>query len=114
MSRSAELQARRRTLLARCEIQRVELAARLLELRNEPRRRAQAAVAGAGAAGAALAARHPGWIAALAALALLGRTREVLTLLVWVRTALSVAARTGQVLRLIGSLRKERAAGGTP
>ena len=110
----ARLEARRRTLLAQCAAQRDDLAARLSELKQEPLRRAQAAVAGAGTAGATFAGRHPLWIAALAALTVLGRTREVLTLLVWARTALSVATRAAQLLRLIGSLRTRRASSRTP
>ena len=108
MRRSAALAERRRMLLARCEMQRLELSARLLELRHEPRRRAQAALAEAGAAGASLAARHPLWIVALAGLALFGRKRPVLSLLVWLNAAVSVASRGAQLLKLVGGLRKER------
>ena len=85
MTRMAELQARRWMLIARCEAQRAELAQRLAQLHQQ-----------------SLPARHPlAWIAALGALMLLGRTREVLKLLMWARVALSVAARVAQLLRLI-------------
>ena len=40
---------------------------------------------------------------------LLGRTREVLKLLVWARAALTIAARAAQLLRLIRDLRMRRA-----
>ena len=39
---------------------------------------------------------------------LLGRTREVLTLLVWARSALALVSRATQVLSLLGALRKSR------
>jgi hypothetical protein len=106
VNRMAELVARRRALLARCEAQRIELAQSLAALRGEPHG------AGAFAGDAARRARHPlAWVAALAGLTALGRTRDVLTLLVWIRSALSVAARAAQVLGIISQLRTRRSAG---
>jgi hypothetical protein len=103
VTRLAELEARRRMLLARCEAQRAELAQRMAQLHQS--RPATLAAGG----GAALPARHPlAWIAALGALMLLGRTRDVLKLLVWTSTALSLAARVAQLLRLIRDLRLRR------
>jgi hypothetical protein len=107
VSRMAELEARRQTLLALCEVQRIELARRIAQLPGDPDR--------AGAAGAqilrALArpGRHPlAWIATLAALSLLGRTRNVLTLLAWVRTALTLADRVAKVVGIVSALRSRR------
>ena len=106
MSRLTELEMRRAALLARCEVQRVELAQRVAAL--------HAAGGGLGAiagAGSAHAARHPlAWIAALAGMALMGRTRDVLTVLAWVRTALTVGARLAQLLGLINTVRGRRSA----
>ncbi|MGH8131872.1 MAG: hypothetical protein ACRETP_01355, partial [Steroidobacteraceae bacterium] len=63
-------------------------------------------------AGAGAPARHPlAWMAALAGLMLLGRTRDVLTLLAWLRTVLSVAAGAARVVRLITRGRAPRAGG---
>lgn len=113
MTRMAELEARRRMLLARCDAQRAELAQRMAQLHQQSRPATLAAGAGGGYRAAA-PARHPlAWIGALGALMLLGRTREVLKLLMWARTALTVAARTAQVLRLVRELR-ERRVGGVP
>ena len=53
MSRTSELEARRRALLTRCEEQRAELAYRLEQLRPS------AQVAGWGARAPGLAANHP-------------------------------------------------------
>jgi len=105
VTRMAELEARRRMLLARCEAQRAELAQRMAQLHQQSRPATLAAGGGAG-----LPARHPfAWIALLGALMLLGRTREVLKLLVWARAALTIAARAAQLLRLIRDLRLRRA-----
>jgi hypothetical protein len=110
MTRMRELEARRKMLLARCEAQRAELAQRMAQLHRQSR----PATLAAGAAGGSLTspARHPlAWIGALGALMLLGRTREVLKLLIWARTALTVASRTAQMLRLVRELRRRRPAG---
>jgi hypothetical protein len=105
VTRTAELEARRRTLLARCEAQRAELAQRMEQLR----RRGPAATLAAGARGDAHP-RHPlAWIAALAALLLLGRTRQALKFLGWARAALTLAARAAQLLSLIRGLRTRHA-----
>jgi len=116
VTRLAELEARRQTLLARCEAQRAELAQRMMQLHRRSRPATLAAGAADGGIGAEMEpGRHPlAWIAALGALMLLGRTREVLKLLVWVRAALSVASRAAQILRLIRDLRARRAGGRAP
>jgi hypothetical protein len=105
MSRLKQLEARRRVLIARCEAQRAQLGARLAAL--DP----LALLRGTGAAPGAARLRHPlAWAAALAALLLLGRTRELLTLVLWVRSALSLAGRAAHLVRLITQLRASRAA----
>jgi hypothetical protein len=102
----AELQERRRALLARCAQQRAELRERLAALRGQQPR-------AAGLAGAA--ARHPlAWIAVLGAVMLMRRTREVLSLLVFMRSAVGLVARAAQLLRLIGHARASRPGGAQP
>jgi hypothetical protein len=105
VSRLKQLEARRRVLLARCAAQRVELAERLGEL--DP----LTVLRGAGGGGSGISAlRHPlAWAAALAGLLFLGRTREVLTFVLWVRSALSLAGRVAQIVRLATQLRSPRA-----
>jgi hypothetical protein len=110
VKRLSELEARRRELLTRCEAQRAELSWRFAQL--GPRRWAQA-VAGSAAAGAVGAlrsqSRHPlAWVVAVAALLLLRRPREALSLLVRAGGALAFAARATQVLRLVRGLRRRR------
>jgi hypothetical protein len=107
MNRMAELEARRRALLARCETQRIELAERMAQLHQQSRPATLAAWAEGGSGRGP--ARHPlAWIGVLGGLMLLGRTRDVLKLLVWARTALAVASRTAQVLRAVRDMRRRR------
>jgi hypothetical protein len=103
MSRLEQLKARRRVLIERCASERIELAERLAEL--DP----FTLLRGAGAGGGAGALRNPlAWAAGLAALLFIGRTREVLTLVLWVRSALSVAGRVAQLVRLVTQMRAPR------
>lgn len=105
MSRLKQLQARRRVLLARCAAERVELAERLADL--DPFTLLRGAATGRGAA----ALRNPlAWVAGLAALLFLGRTREIVTFVLWVRSALSLAGRAAQLLRALTQLRAQRGA----
>lgn len=99
-----QLEARRRVLLRRCEQQREELTARLAQL-------SPAAVLRASAEGSAAGKlRHPlAWAAALAGLLFLGRTREVLTFVLWIRSALALAGRAAHLVRLLTQLRASRA-----
>jgi hypothetical protein len=107
MTRMAELQARRQALLVRCSEQRLELAQRIAGLRPY-----QTRALGLTGAGAQYAARHPlVWIAVLGALMLMKRTRTVLSLLVFMRSAVPVITRAAQLLRLIGQARAPRASG---
>ena len=107
MTRMADLQARRRALLARSARQRVELTQRIAVLRPYPTR-----AAGLTGAGAQYAARHPlAWIAVLGALLLMRRTRGVLSLLMFMRSAVPFITRTVLLLRLIGRARAERPGG---
>lgn len=104
MSRLKQLEARRRVLVRRCEEQREELAARLGALNpvSVLRGSARSAVSGR--------LRHPlAWAAALAGMLFLGRTREVLTFVLWIRSALALAGRAAQVVRLLTQLRAPRA-----
>lgn len=105
MSRLRHLEARRRVLIERCAVQRLELGERLAEL--DP----LTMLRGVGAAYAGPALRHPlAWAAALAGLLFLGRTRELLTFVLWTRSALSLVARVMQIARLASRLRGPRAA----
>jgi hypothetical protein len=107
MRRADELAARRRVLLARTETQRAELEYRFAQL--SPRRWARAAAAGIASGGVRRVGRHPlAWLAVVAGFLVLGRTREMLTALVWARSALSLLSRATQVLSLFGSLRRSR------
>jgi hypothetical protein len=103
--RIKELQARRRVLLARCEEQRAELGARFADLNPLTLLRA-----GTGAGRGAL--QQPiAWAAALAALLFFGRTRKVLAVTLWLRSALSIAGRAAQLVRLVSQMRGARAEG---
>lgn len=104
MSRLKQLEARRRALLRRSEEQREELAARLAALNplSVLRGSAQGDVSGR--------LRHPlAWAAALAGMLFLGRTREILTFVLWIRSALALAGRAAHVARLLTQLRAPRA-----
>jgi len=104
MSRLKELEARRRRLLRRCDQQRDELAARLAQLTPAVVLRGAADAAGIGQI------RHPlAWAAALAGMLFFGRTREVVTFVLWVRSAVSLAARAARLARLVGQLRAPHA-----
>ena len=107
MTRMAELQARRQALLVRCSEQRLELAQRIAGLRPYDTR-----APGLTIVGAQYAARHPlAWIAVLGALMLMKRTRDVLSRLVFMRSAVAFITRAAQLLRLIGRARAPRAGG---
>ncbi|MBS0578726.1 MAG: hypothetical protein JSR36_05630 [Proteobacteria bacterium] len=106
MSRMEELESRRRVLIARCELQRTEMALRAQEFRQDPVRHVLAGVLGKEAPSGGAAFRHPlAWAAALAALFLLRRPRQLLTLLGWARGAMGVATQASIALRLLGQLR---------
>jgi hypothetical protein len=105
-----DLQAQRLALLARCEAQRAELSQMLTQLRENPRSWLGEARSGeAGPLSALKSARHPlAWMAALAGAMAFGRTREVLTAIVWARSALSLVARVTEVVSLATALRRSR------
>ena len=91
MSRMAELRARRERLLARCAEQRAELGGYIERLR--PGRSGDASPG----------ERHPlGWIAVLGGLMLVTRARELLSLLMFARSAVTLVSRALQLLRLGG------------
>jgi len=111
MKRLAELETRRRALIARCDAQRAELSWRLAQL--SPRRwtGALSGGLGAGGTGPVRPGRHPlAWIVALAALLLLRRPTEALSMLSRARSALSLVTRAAQVLGVLGGLRGLRRA----
>lgn len=108
MSRITALEARRRELLARCDQQRVDLAQRLEEFKDNPLARVAGEIFGAGSGKGLPLARPLTWAAALAGLLLLRRPRQVLTLLMWARSAATLGSRAAFVLRLLGQLRAAR------
>jgi hypothetical protein len=104
VSRLKQLEARRRVLVRRADEQREELAARLAALNplSVLRGSARGALTGR--------LRHPlAWAAALAGMLFLGRTREVLTFILWMRSALALAGRAAHVVRLLTQPRAPRA-----
>ncbi len=107
MSRLEELKARRRVLLRECEAQRMELGERIGELRASPLSRAATELLAGGGDGLPLL-KPLSWAAALAGLLLLRRPRQVLTLLGWARTVVSLGSRAAVALRLIDQLRARR------
>ena len=104
MSRLKQLEARRHALIKRTAEQRDDLAARLTQL-------SPAGLLRGNADGSAIRGlRHPlAWAAALAGLLFLGRTREVLTFVLWIRSALALAGRAAHLVRLLTQLRTPRA-----
>ena len=108
MMRSSELQLRRQALLARCEAQRAELSWRLAHILPKPLR---GAASGHGPGSSA--ARHPfAWLLALGGLVIFGRGREVLTALVWARSALALLSRGAKLVGMVSALRGRRGARG--
>ena len=86
-------------------MQRDELAARLAQLTPAVVLRGAADAAGIGRI------RHPlVWAGALAGMLFFGRTREVLTFVLWVRSAVSLAARATRLAKLVSQLRAPHAA----
>jgi hypothetical protein len=104
MNRRQELEARRRTLLARIDEQRAELAYRLEQIRP-----AKQVASWAGRGGTGLAANHPlAWLAALAGLVVMLRPRKLLSWITFATGMLSLLARAGTLLRLLATLRALR------
>ncbi len=109
MKRLAELTARRRALLARCEAQRAEISWQLTRLTQRRWRDVLADGVSAAAGSGTAQRRHPlAWLVAAAALLLLRRPREALTMLTRARGALSLLTRAVEVLSVVGSLRRTR------
>jgi hypothetical protein len=100
--RMADLEARRRVLLHRCEEQRLELAYRVAQIRP-----AAQLTAWTRRAGAKSAANHPlAWIAgAGGVLLMLLRGRRLLTGVGWVTALIALASRATTVLRLFAQFR---------
>ena len=96
MSRLKQLEARRRVLLGRCDEQREELASRLGQLSPT------ALLHDTGI----FQLGHPiAWAAALAAMLFFGRTRKLLTAVLWMRSVLAFARRASQLVRLLTQAR---------
>ncbi len=116
MSRRTELEARRRVLLARCDLQRAVLTREIAELRSAGVFGLPSLGGTPGRAGSD-AAHHPlAWVLAIGGILLFGRTREALKTSVWIRAApaLAVASRVAQVVRLVQHIRAPSARGGEP
>jgi YqjK-like protein len=107
MSRTSDLEARRRTLLARCEEQRAELAYRVEQLRPS----VHPGGWGAGAQGVAgMAANHPlAWLAAAAGIISLFRPKRMLSWMTFATGAVSILSRASTLLKLFSTLRSLRA-----
>jgi hypothetical protein len=108
VSRIEELELRRRLLLAQCDLQRLDIAQRLGQFKDSPLTRVAGEMFGSGGKGLPLA-RPLTWAAALAGLLLLRRPRQVLTLLMWARSAATLGSRATLILKLLGQLRTRRA-----
>jgi hypothetical protein len=102
---------RRRRLLAQCERQRTELAARVEQLKEGSVVRAVGGLLARapGGAGASLV-RPLAWAAALAGVLLLKRPRQLLMLVELTRTALAFGSRAAVLLRVLDQLRSRRSA----
>jgi hypothetical protein len=99
-SRLAELEARRRTLLGKCEEQRLELAYRFAQLK--PREQL--------AAWTRRSARSPAsnpltWIAGAAGLLLMLRRGRILSGVGWMTALVALASRATAVLRVVAQVR---------
>jgi hypothetical protein len=104
----SDLQMRREVLLERCAQQRVELAQRLHQVRAGVPLWPRLGVAGGLAA---RAARHPlAWAALLGAAVFAGRTRRLLSLVLFARSALSMATRGATLLRVLSEWRARSSA----
>ena len=92
MSRTSDLEARRRALLVRCDEQRAELAYRLEQFRPS------AQVADWTARAPQFSANHPlAWLAALAGIVALFRPRKLVSWLTFARGYVDFVARYGVV-----------------
>jgi len=103
-----ELEARRARLLAQCELERGELAARVQALKDTPLTRLTAEVLSFAGERRPLLARPLTWVAALGCLLLLRRPSQLLTLLGWARTAVSFGSRAALVLKVLEQVRPRR------
>jgi hypothetical protein len=100
MSRLAELEARRQTLLNRCEEQRLELAFRIAQIKPREQLAAWTRRSGAGAGKSPLA-----WIAGVAGLLMMLRRRRGLSGVGWLAGVMAIASRATTILRVLAQLR---------
>ena len=110
MSRLSELELRRRRLLAQCERERAQLAARVEELKEGSVVRAVSGLLARAPGGGGSLVRPLAWAAALAGVLLLKRPRQLLMLLELTRTAISFGSRAAVLLRVFDQLRSRRSA----
>ncbi len=108
MSRLRELQMRRRVLVARCDLQRAELGARLEEVKDSPLSRLAAALLSRAPGGARGGLRPLTLLATVAGIVLLRRPRQLGTILALAGRAAAFGSRAALVLRLIEQLRGAR------
>lgn len=104
MKRLESLEARRQVLLARCDAQRAEFGQHLARLQSGRQLMQWTARAPRAAANSPVA-----WLAAAAGLLFLLRPSRLVGRLAWLTGALSLVARAGRLIRLIGQLRELRA-----
>jgi hypothetical protein len=103
MSRTSDLEARRRALLVRCDEQRAELAYRLEQIRPAAR------VADWTARAPAFAANHPlAWLAAVAGIVALFRPGKLVSWVTFATGAMSILSRATALLKLFAALRSLR------
>jgi hypothetical protein len=96
-----ELEARRRSLLSKCEEQRLEIAYRVAQIKPSAQLTAWSRRSGNGAGKSLLP-----WIAGLAGLlVMLRRRRRLLSGVGWATGLLALATRATTVLRLLAQLR---------
>jgi len=100
MSRLAELEARRRNLLHKCEEQRLELAYRVAQLRPAEQLTAWTRRPAGGRSQSPLT-----WIAGVVGLLLMLRRRRLLSGVGWLTGLLALASRATTVLRVVAQLR---------
>ncbi len=104
MKRLDALEAHRQALLARCDAQRDELGHHIARLQSGRQLMQWTARAPRAAANSPVA-----WVAAAAGLLFLLRPYRLVGRLAWLTGALSLAARAGRLIRLIGQMRELRA-----
>jgi hypothetical protein len=99
-SRLAMLEARRRTLMHKCEEQRLELAYRFAQIRPREQLTAWTRRSAAAPGKSPLA-----WLAGLVGLLMMLRRRRMLSGVGWITGLVAIASRATMVLRVLAQLR---------